>query len=338
MGVNGIQVEEIWSLDFDFSSLDPVYGIIFLFKWDKEAQDSSKEIIDPNLESENSKDQDILFIKQVIPNSCATQAIVSVLINSENIELGENLSHFKEFVLPLPSDMRGLVLANHEQIKLAHNSFSKPNIFEADDDSKYSDSGQDAFHFVAYVPKNGCTFKLDGLQQSSQIVGKCESSDTSEYATHSWTKDAIADIKKKIDLAGPEIRFNLMALTRDCRISFSQRLDKIKADVESLRQTLANLHLNSPQVNNGSHENDSPALAQNHSLSAEEIQSNIDILLTEQFELQLKIEEHNKKLDSYRTENSRRKHNFIPLIYSLIEFLAKTKKLDDAINRASIKK
>ena len=37
------------------------------------------------------------FLYQVIPNSCATHSLLSVLLNCTHIHLGETLSRLKEF-------------------------------------------------------------------------------------------------------------------------------------------------------------------------------------------------------------------------------------------------
>ncbi|KAH9498805.1 ubiquitin carboxyl-terminal hydrolase [Bulinus truncatus] len=105
-GCRGAQVEEIWSLDPEsFESLKPVHGLIFLFKWSPN-QEPDESIV------QDSRLQKIFFASQVINNACATQAILSILLNCthEDIELGDTLSNFKDFAQDLDPGLRGLSL------------------------------------------------------------------------------------------------------------------------------------------------------------------------------------------------------------------------------------
>ena len=70
----------------------PVHGLIFLFKWQPGEEPVGSVVQDSRLDT-------IFFAKQVINNACATQAIVSVLLNCthQDVHLGETLSEFKEF-------------------------------------------------------------------------------------------------------------------------------------------------------------------------------------------------------------------------------------------------
>ena len=63
----------------------------------------------------------------MINNACATQAILSVLLNCKHsdISLGPNLEEFKNFCQSFDANMRGLALSNSDVIREVHNSFSR---------------------------------------------------------------------------------------------------------------------------------------------------------------------------------------------------------------------
>ncbi|NXX86250.1 UCHL5 hydrolase, partial [Urocolius indicus] len=142
----------------------PVHGLIFLFKWQPGEEPAGSVVQDSRLDT-------IFFAKQVINNACATQAIVSVLLNCahQDIHLGETLSEFKEFSQSFDAAMKGLALSNSEVIRQVHNSFARQQMFEFD--AKSSAKEEDAFHFVSYVPVNGRLYELDGLREGPIDLG-----------------------------------------------------------------------------------------------------------------------------------------------------------------------
>lgn len=76
IGAPSVQVEEVYSLEDDdlLTRVKPeIYGLIFLFKWTR-----SIEKKDALLEY----DPELFFARQIINNACATQAILSVLLNA----------------------------------------------------------------------------------------------------------------------------------------------------------------------------------------------------------------------------------------------------------------
>lgn len=67
----------------------------------------------------------------MINNACATQAIVSVLLNCKHpdLSIGPNLEEFKNFCQSFDATMRGLALSNCDVIRGVHNSFSRLVIY-----------------------------------------------------------------------------------------------------------------------------------------------------------------------------------------------------------------
>ncbi|XP_061400715.1 ubiquitin carboxyl-terminal hydrolase isozyme L5 [Musca vetustissima] len=214
-GVEGAQVEEIWSLDAEsFKSLEPIHGLIFLFKWVQDDEPAGSIVKDDRL-------QNIFFAKQVINNACATQAILSVLLNCkhDDIKLGETLTNFKEFCQFFDPYNKGLTLSNASQIRTVHNSFARQTLFELD--SKNQNKDEDVYHFIGYVPIEGRLYELDGLKEGPIDLG------------------AIADGQNWIDVVRPiiekrmnkysegEIHFNLMAIVSDRQKIYQQQIDKL---------------------------------------------------------------------------------------------------------------
>lgn len=113
-GVKNAELSELWSLDDDsLSNLGKVFGLIFLFKWQRE--DSEIPGASSGLEGSDIP-ADLFFARQVTTNACATQAILSVLLNSvvegdkggeDDLTLGPILSNFKSFTSSFPPELRG---------------------------------------------------------------------------------------------------------------------------------------------------------------------------------------------------------------------------------------
>ena len=96
--------------------------------------------------------------------------LVIVLLNASGIELGKSLQEFKTFSSEFDPDTRGMVLTNSDEIREAHNSFARPEPISIEM-TKDPDEGEDAFHFISYVPFNGFLYEIDGLQTGPRLLG-----------------------------------------------------------------------------------------------------------------------------------------------------------------------
>ncbi|KAJ8683241.1 hypothetical protein QAD02_019033 [Eretmocerus hayati] len=247
-GVKGVQVEEIYDLQKSLEG--PVYGFIFLFRWIEERR-SRRKVVDQD--DSFVKDEDIVnnifFAQQVVPNSCATHALLSVLLNCPNIHLGTTLSRLKHHTSGMCPENKGWAIGNTPELACAHNSHAMPQAKRRQDKNSAVSSGRftgEAFHFVSYVPINGRLFELDGLKPYPMDHGPWKEHEE-------WTEQFRRVITDRLGISTGEqlqdIRFNLMAVVPDRRLAISHKLTMLKTNrqivVEALQQLVKLTHQNS---------------------------------------------------------------------------------------------
>lgn len=124
-GVKGVQVEEIYDLHKPLDS--PVYGFIFLFRWIEERRSRRKVVEQTEI---FVKDEDVVnnifFAQQMVPNSCATHALISILLNCPTIHLGDTLSRLKTHTHGMSPENKGWAIGNTPELACAHNSHAIP--------------------------------------------------------------------------------------------------------------------------------------------------------------------------------------------------------------------
>eukprot|EP01062_Namystynia_karyoxenos_P029116 TRINITY_DN21928_c0_g1_i1.p1 TRINITY_DN21928_c0_g1~~TRINITY_DN21928_c0_g1_i1.p1 ORF type:complete len:317 (+),score=161.84 TRINITY_DN21928_c0_g1_i1:91-1041(+) len=206
-GVKGAEVVEVESMDC-MAELNPCYGLIFLFKWKPDKR--QVEVVEtPN----------VYFAKQVVSNACATQAIINILLNCQDqVEVGPHLKEFYNFTKDLTPEPRGECMGSQDVLRKVHNSFARPQCFSFDKDDGGDD---DAYHFIAYMPKDGMLYELDGLQAGPILLGD---------AGQDWLESARPKVQERIaqvqaaDTKGNGLMFTLLALTHD-------RIARLEAEV-----------------------------------------------------------------------------------------------------------
>jgi ubiquitin carboxyl-terminal hydrolase L5 len=224
LGCDQVQLEELWTLDDEaLAAHGEIFGLIFLFQWQQKDPASVKK---PCL-AEDQIPEGLFFAHQVTTNACATQAILSVVLNQET-ELGSTLNEFKEFTASFPPSLKGVAISSSDPIRKAHNAFGRQDAFL--NDGKYISNlrgSDDVFHFVAYIPKGNTVYELDGLQEGPVVVG--------EYSdAQPWLSVARTAMQER--MTGDAIKFNLMAVVKDKRIALKAALDQNPTDETAMLQ------------------------------------------------------------------------------------------------------
>jgi|YelNatPaOPRAMG01_1025707.scaffolds.fasta_scaffold96584_1 ubiquitin carboxyl-terminal hydrolase L5 len=237
LGVKGVQVDELVDLSeeaFVAANLAcPVFGLIFLFKYDQVLAAPASEPL-----STAETPHHLIFSRQVIRNACATQALLAVLLNARQrgLQLGPLLTEYAEFAQALDAETRGELLANARDICAVHNSFSplRGILLEEDPSLRNLLPREDVFHYVSYVPLGGQVYELDGLQTGPSAVGTFDASllapgtpdskqqlPTAEAQHHNdvaWVCVALRAVRQRISRASnQELRFSVLVVHRDPR-------------------------------------------------------------------------------------------------------------------------
>lgn len=287
-GVKDVQVEEVWDMDEAKERLDPIYGYIFLFKYQKDTR-TDKTVL-PEVPG-------LFYAKQVITNACATQAIISVLMNRPEIEIGSELQGFREFTQGFtPADIGG-ALANCGIVKTAHNSFRRTEPFQFV--ASTNDEKDEAFHFISYVPHNGILYELDGLQPGPILHGEC--------STSNWLDKVKPIIQERMQsYSSGEISFNLLAITKKLSTKYEE-------EINELEETKTGMLEEEPEFDTS------------------EMDERINMLAG-----QRKSEQ--EKLERWKKENIRRRHNYIPFILEILKKTANYGMLSDLAESATDRK
>eukprot|EP00908_Phaeocystis_cordata_P026230 Transcript_87.p1 GENE.Transcript_87~~Transcript_87.p1 ORF type:complete len:353 (-),score=213.00 Transcript_87:79-1137(-) len=324
MGVKGVQVEEIYSLDKDtFTRLGPVHGLIFLFKWRANEKDDRPAV-------QNYSDY-LFFATQMIQNACATQAILSILLNSPQVELGEELDSFKAFTKDFPPELKGIAISNSELVRKAHNSFARPEPFVAEE-KRATEKDDDVFHFISYLPCNGKLYELDGLKEGPICLGDIEGD---------WLDAASLQLQKRIEqYSTKEIRFNLMAVVADRQ----ERLRKEQNDIEKEK----NMTIGKVQARAGKlpTQEEMDKLVREHPAPPSQGEVAVDERTVEQLlialahvsdraaRVQSELAQEEQKRAQWKLENVRRRHNYVPFIINFLKVLAERGELMPLVEAA----
>jgi ubiquitin carboxyl-terminal hydrolase L5 len=233
-GVSGIRLYPVFGLAEELIAQlpYPIYGVVFCFGYQN---------VDGGTQT-GPCPEGIWFANQE-PGSlnCGSLALLNIINNLPEVELGRKLQDFKTATMPLTSVERGEKLYSFEHVRAVHNSFVKyedmaeMDLYLANNEKKaaaksrakekrkpklkvspelssaeYFDKDP-AFHFIAYMPINSRIYKLDGLDTAPQDMGPCDH-ETWAYRLAQLLLDRMNAFE------GDGIRYNLQAVVPDDQV------------------------------------------------------------------------------------------------------------------------
>lgn len=225
-GVEGVKTCEVTCMDSDTlrSLPQPVYGIIFLYRYTDIDEDHSSD-------EEPAADANVWFATQNMNNMCGSLALLNMVMNIPNLELGSLLERFKKDTLSMAPTDRGDSVADFAFLRRIHNSWAKKTDMLNQDlklqqdfkkakrrksggtkRKKKKDEGEDemAYHFIAYVPIGGRIWKLDGMEQQAEQLEQGGRGDGD------WIDQISSLLSDRMALLiGEDISFNVLAMTKD---------------------------------------------------------------------------------------------------------------------------
>ena len=218
LGVKDVEVKELWSLDTESMRAIDAYGYVFLFKWQKEATRENQAL-------EPHAPPNVWFSRQLINNACATIAMLNCLMNAPNVDLGTELTAFRDFTADMDEEMKGEVLSNSEPIRNVHNSFAKPEPMITEEDK--DDRTGEAFHFITFIPSEGRAIELDGLKPSPIAHGPTS---TDKLAWIDTVQKVLSERISRYEAS--EVRFTLLAICGDSLAAATNRMKELESMME----------------------------------------------------------------------------------------------------------
>jgi ubiquitin carboxyl-terminal hydrolase L5 len=202
-----VQVEELYALDAAlFASLQPIHGLVFLFPFTGDQASRSAARQGTILATPPPK---LFAPAQVIQNACATQALLSIVLNAPGVSLPAELSDLLAFTEDFDPMTKGLAISNSETIRSVHNSFS-PQQFVVENAPARDEDKEPPYHFISFIPFEGRVFELDGLAGGPRQHGAYNETTT-------WLDVVTPVIESRMAeySAEGEIRFTLLAVCDD---------------------------------------------------------------------------------------------------------------------------
>lgn len=268
IGAPDLKIMELFGTDEESTSVlpKPVYGLIFLFPYEKQCEQSAEE--------RHDCPEGLWFANQTTANGCATVALMNITMNIPGSKYGPELQRFKDETTSLSYLDRGYALDTNDFIRCIHNSVARRTQLlnedlawknKADEEEKNQRRNRRAVktpksrsraksrvvitnkkapaakkkkamnanganHYIAYVPYEGKVWEFDGLEDKPLCLGAYQGGEDN------WVATAIETIQVRMAAGIFSNTFNLLALCATPLQSLEDRLIQSLAAAQKLEQ------------------------------------------------------------------------------------------------------
>jgi ubiquitin carboxyl-terminal hydrolase L5 len=265
IGVTNVTVRQVLMLDPDILATmpNPIVGLILCYRH------RDFDIAD----QEKTNPRDIWFANQMpAQNSCATLAMIHTLMNTDStdIDIGEHMRQFKEYSKDLAPFYRGQAFASWRFVKKIHNSFAKKMDIAKDDkylahkvrkserkaalklnsapkstvrrnsqDSNSSEESSEgnAQHYIAFVPRDGAVWKLDGMNKLPTRIGSYDAE-----SGESWTAACSERINDLMTVGG-DAEYSVFAIAQSPLVGLREEVVKTDNTIKAVDRRLDALNV-----------------------------------------------------------------------------------------------
>jgi len=233
--------------------------------------------------------------------------------------LGPELTEFKSFTKLMDPNMKGLAISNCEKVRVEHNKFSKPEPFVYT--STTATEKDDVFHFVGYLHFKNNVYEIDGLQEGPILI--CENVKNEE-----WIEKVKPSIIERVNLYSQnEIKFNLLTIVPDRKMVASKEIESLAKRKQYVMKKLSGTstsNMDDIEMTDNFPEYDAKSPSELNNV-LQDIESNIT-------NYKMIVTGESEKMEKFKTENERRQHNYLPLIFEMLKSLAEKGVLESIVD------
>ena len=301
-------------------------------------------------------------------NACATQAMLSILLNSEGavegdeagetggrergttadgataaepppssrLVLGKTLTDLRTFASSLPPDVRGEVIGSSEEIRSAHNSYARRDAFLTDPEdrkrkARNGEEEEDVFHFVAYVPhSNGGVGGKGGDEMEAAAVYELDGLRAGPIHRGSYARTVMMSSSggDGDGEGGEDNEPNADDVMSWLTVARTAVQERIE------KYAAEEIKFNLMAVVRDKRIGLRRKLANLDEMGAEAGGAG-DALVDEMAHVRSELVAEGKKREGWNEENQRRRHNYLPFCVELLRSLAKSGKFPDLVKKAN---